>query len=303
MKAFTIYKIVNPDIRLDERLMTEYENQEPTGSQWATIGFKPYPSLYVDQIKEGMIASREMMGEQSLLVSIIERVLPKEAIKRHTNKLVAAYQTKINERPSINLIKQWEEVYIDTTLPNCPLKETVVEVSFDYEEGFMLIGTSNTKLADTILSFLMINALPASNGAIFEIYKPEGLDLWLKSQLLNNGLSHGTAKLINAETGAKVSISKDDDCELAHDIINQLGSFVCTEVGLYIEDVCGFVLTEKGIVKSIDYIVKKDEEQELAHTETAAQRYLAQHLIELTAKRKILEVIKNAKAGIPSITC
>ena len=74
MKAFITYELPN-GIRLNDNAIThEHAIKEPSGNMWYQVGLVSHPTLYHDEIEQGLYTSRERDGEQSLVVAIVERV-------------------------------------------------------------------------------------------------------------------------------------------------------------------------------------------------------------------------------------
>lgn len=298
MKAFIAYDLLNNERLIDGNTIG-FASQEPAELSWQHTGLIPHPSLYPDEVEQGLYASREHNGEQALCVAIVERILPSSTIKRHLTAKKIEFEAAHGQAVSKKQVAEWKEQFIDEMLPTCPLKETRIEVSFDYKHNKMLIGTSSQKVADHIVSWLRSTVFSTDNssGLQCKLYRPAGIGTWLNNQLESGSFLNQSCKLQNPENGKKLSFTKDVGCVTAQEVFAENTILNVVELGCVVEDVCVFSVNEKSVVKGIGYIVtaEKQDEIEEAKSESASQFALAQHLLEVAAKRQILLLVKEAE--------
>lgn len=314
MKAFILYKLIETPV-IDDNVLSKLRVVEPSPEQWHTMGFVPHPTLYADQVEEGMMASEKRTNEQSVIVSIIERILPRATIKRHLLKLIKDFESEHGQKVTNKQIAECKEQFVKEMLPNCPLKETRVEVSFDFETMTMLVGTSSQKIADAIVSFLShkLNPNPENETDVFhlkvELWRPKKISAWLNDAIEDDEIAYASCKLKNLESEQKVSFSNDLGCVDAIRLITEKGRSVVIngneekgvnmmqviELGCRINEHCVFSINEKAVVKSIKYLISEEKQSDLndipAEEVTAYEQ--ATHLLKVDAKRKIIKLFSQ----------
>lgn len=296
MKAFIPYELTN-GIRLNDNVIThEHAIKEPTGIMWYQVGLVQHPTLYHDEMKQGLYASRERDGEQSLVVAIVERVLPSNTIKRHLNTLRAAFEQEHGQAAVKNQMAQWKEQFIHDTLPNCPLKESRVEVSFDYKNNKLLIGTSSQKTADTIITWLNCH-LFKDNPLSCSLYRPPLMTAWLNHQLEMGIYPYESCKMQNHITGKKLSFTHDVDCMTARNVFAESERLSVVELGCSITDVCLFSVNDKSVIKAIKYLLTDEQKNDIDESklEGGAVADNARHILQVYTNRKILSVLKEVE--------
>ena len=296
MKAFIAYEVPNGTRLNDNAITTERAIAEPVGNMWYQIGFVPHPTLYPDEVEQGLFASREHDGEQSLMVAIVERVLPSNTIKRHLNAMRVAFEAEHGQAVVKNQMAQWKEQFINDTLPTCPLKESRIEVSFDYKNNKLLIGTSSQKTADTIMEWLNYH-LFKDNPMSCTLYRPPLMGAWLNNQLEMGAYPYESCKMQNHITGKKLSFSNDEDCMTARNVFAESERLNVIELGCLIEDSCLFSVNNKSVIKGIKCLLTDEQKSDIEESklEGGSAADIAKHIFQVDANRKILSVLKEVE--------
>lgn len=296
MKAFIAYEL--PDgIRLNDNTIThEHAIKEPTGTMWYQVGLVPHPTLYHDEVEQGLYTSRERDGEQSIMVAIVERVLPSNTIKRHLNAMRVAFEQEHGQAVVKNQMAQWKEQFINDTLPNCPLKESRIGVSFDYKNNKLLIGTSSQKTADTVIAWLN-HHLFKDNPLSCTLYRPPLMGAWLNHQLEMGAYPYESCKMHNHITGKKLSFTNDEDCMTARNVFAESERLSVVELGCLIEDSCLFSVNNKSVIKGIKCLLTDGQKSDIEESklEGGAAADNAKHIFQVDANRKILSVLKEVE--------
>ena len=256
MKAFIPYHIVAGDIVFKPT----QEVSEPKGTQWRTFGVRTPDTVFLD---EAHLVHTDN-DSQFVDVVVVERVLPSSSIKRAVRE-IAEKHFKVDKR----MLAQWKEEYINDSLPNAPLKETVVRVAV--YGNMLFVGTSSTKLANDVMLYIKEYVIDGFNPDT-HIIKPfciKNISTWLHDVLRDfqwENVNLGTnAKLYGIKTGRKISISNDD----ALGTWTDLTGYEVAELQLYIRDNVAFSLNENGVFKSVK--LEKTKQRELAAIENRAQ--------------------------------
>lgn len=295
MKAFIAYKLNDEFAAIDDNLLEDSEAVEPTGTQWKEIGLKPHPTLFADEVQSGLFASRASHNEQSIVVAIIERILPSATIKRHLTQVRDEWEAENGQKVTKQQMAEWKDQFVNSKLPSCPLKETLIEVSFDYKNRVMLVGTSSQKNADTVVSWL-VREVFTDKSLQPTIWRPSAVGKWLNNSLEDDSkLLNTSAKLYNTETEEKNNISNDVGCQTAYRLFKEKGNMRVSELGLRIDDYCVFTLNEKAVVKGIKYAMSAEQEMELneAKGESDTRYHLTNQTLCVAARRQILELFKE----------
>ena len=296
MKAFIAYELPNGTRLNDNAITPEHAIAEPVGNMWYQIGLVPHPTLYPDEVEQGLFASREHDGEQSLVVAIVERVLPSNTINRHLNAMRVAFEEEHGQAVVKNQMAQWKEQFINDTLPTCPLKESRIEVSFDYKNNKLLIGTSSQKTADTIMEWLNYH-LFKDNPLSCTLYRPPMMGAWLNNQLEMGAYPYESCKMQNHITGKKLSFTNDEDCMTARNVFAESERLNVIELGCLIEDSCLFSVNNKSVIKGIKCLLTDEQKSDIEESklEGGSAADIAKHILQVDANREILSVLKEVE--------
>ena len=260
MKAFIPYHIVAGDIVFKPT----QEVSEPKDTQWRTFGVRTPDTVFLD---EAHLVHTDN-DSQFVDVVVVERVLPSSSIKRAVREIAEKH---FGEKVDKRMLAQWKEEYINDSLPNAPLKETVVRVAV--YGNMLFVGTSSTKLANDVMLYIKEYVIDGFNPDT-HIIKPfciKNISTWLHDVLRDfqwENVNLGTnAKLYGIKTGRKISISNDD----ALGTWTDLTGYEVAELQLYIRDNVAFSLNENGVFKSVKLEKTKQRKDELAEIENRAQ--------------------------------
>ena len=282
MKSFIPYHIVAGDIVFKPT----QEVSEPKDTQWCAFGVRKPDTVFPDE--SDLVHTDN--DSQFVDVVVVERVLPSSSIKRAVREIAEKH---FGEKADKRMLAQWKEEYINDSLPNAPLKETVVRVAV--YGNMLFVGTSNAKLANGVMLYIKQNVIDGFNPDthIIKNIDIENLPAWLHDMFSNcewENVELGTnAKLYDNETGRKISISNDD----ALGTWTDLTGYEVVELQLYIRDNVAFSLNENGVFKSIKLEKTKQREDELAESKTIENR--AQWVFMKDALSQMINIIKKVE--------
>lgn len=252
MKAFIPYHIVTGDIVFKPT----QEVSEPQDTQWRTFGVRKPDTVFPD---EAHLVHTDN-DSQFVDVVIVERVLPSSSIKRAVREIAEKHFADTGEKADKRMLAQWKEEYINGSLPNALLKETVVRVAV--YGNMLFIGTSSAKLANDVMMYIKQFVIDGFNPETHIITNIDikNLPTWLHDMFSNcewENVELGTnAKLYDKATGRKISISNDD----ALGTWTDLTGYEVAELQLYIRDNVAFSLNENGVFKGIKLEKTKERE-------------------------------------------
>lgn len=278
MKAFIPYHIVAGDIVFKPT----QEVSEPKDTQWRTFGVRTPDTVFLD---EAHLVHTDN-DSQFVDVVVVERVLPSSSIKRAVREIAEKHFV---ENAGTRMLAQWKEEYINDSLPNAPLKETVVRVAV--YGNMLFIGTSSAKLANEVMMYIKQFVIDGFNPDT-HIIKPfciKNISTWLHDVLRDSqweNVNLGTnAKLYGIKTGRKISISNDDALGTWTDFTG----YEVAELQLYIRDNVAFSLNGNGVFKSI----KLEKTKQRAESKTIENR--AQWVFMKDALAQMINIIKKVE--------
>lgn len=281
MKAFIPYHIVAGDIVFKPT----QEVSEPKDTQWRVFGVRTPDTVFVD---EALLVHTDN-DSQFVDVVVVERVLPSSSIKRAVREIAEKHFADTGKKADTRTLAQWKEEYINDSLPNAPLKETVVRVAV--YGNMLFIGTSSAKLANEVMMYIKQFVIDGFNPDT-HIIKPfciKNIPTWLHDVLRDSqweNVNLGTnAKLHGIKTGRKISISNDD----ALGTWTDLTGYEVAELQLYIRDNVAFSLNENGVFKSI----KLEKTKQRAESKTIENR--AQWVFMKDALSQMINIIKKVE--------
>ena len=287
MKAFVPYHIVAGDIVFKPT----QEVSEPKDTQWRTFGVRTPDTVFLD---EAHLVHTDN-DSQFVEVVVVERVLPSSSIKRAVREIAEKHFADTGEKANKRMLAQWKEEYINDSLPNAPLKETVVRVAV--YGNMLFIGTSSAKLANDVMMYIKGYVIDGFHPDT-HIIKPfciKNISTWLHDVLRDfqwENVNLGTnAKLYGIKTGRKISISNDD----ALGTWTDLTGYEVAELQLYIRDNVAFSLNENGVFKSIKLEKTKQREDELAESESKTIENRAQWVFMKDALSQMINIIKKVE--------
>lgn len=287
MKAFIPYHIVAGDIVFKPT----QEVSEPKDTQWRTFGVRTPDTVFLD---EAHLVHTDN-DSQFVDVVVVERVLPSSSIKRAVREIAEKHFADTGKKADKRMLAQWKEEYINDSLPNAPLKETVVRVAV--YGNMLFIGTSSAKLANEVMMYIKQFVIDGYNPDT-HIIKPfciKNIPTWLHDVLRDiqcENVNLGTnAKLYGIKTGRKISISNDDALGTWTDFIG----YEVVELRLYIRDNVAFSLNGNGVFKSIKLEKTKQREDELAESESKTIENRARWVFMKDALSQMINIIKKVE--------
>lgn len=287
MKSFIPYHIAAGNIVFKPT----QEVSEPKDTQWRTFGVRKPDTVFPDE--SGLVHNDN--DSQFIDVVIVERVLPSCSIKRVVREISEKHFVDTGEKANKRMLAQWKEEYIKDSLPNAPLKETVVRVVV--YDNMLLIGTSSVKLANDVMLYIKQFAIDGFNPEthIIKSVNFANLPLWLCDMFSNcewENVELGTnAKLYDKATGRKISISNDET-------IGTWSNLPChkvAELQLYIKGNVAFSLNEKGVFKGIKLEKTKEREEELSESESKTIENKANWIFMKDALSQMINIIKKVE--------
>ena len=285
MKSFIPYHIVDGDIVFKPT----QEVSEPQDTQWRTFGVRKPDTVFPDE--SNLVHTDN--DSQLVDVVVVERVLPSSSIKRAVREIAEKHFADTGKNADKRMLAQWKEEYINDSLPNAPLKETVVRVAV--YGNMLFIGTSSAKLANDVMMYIKQFVIDGFHPDT-HIIKPfciKNISTWLHDVFTDcewENVNLGTnAKLYDKETGRKISISNDD----ALGTWTNLTVDKVAELQLYIRDNVAFSLNEKGVFKGIKLEKTKEREDELYESKTIKNR--AQWVFMKDALSQMINIIKKVE--------
>lgn len=283
MKAFIPYHIVAGDIVFKPTR----EVSEPQGTQWRTFGVRKPDTVFPDE--SDLVHTDN--DSQFVDVVVVERVLPSSSIKRAVREIAEKHFADTGENANKRMLAQWKEECINDSLPNAPLKETVVRVAV--YDNMLFIGTSSAKLANDVMLYIKEYVIDGFNPDT-HIIKPfciKNISTWLHDVLRDfqwENVNLGTnAKLYGIKTGRKISISNDD----ALGTWTDLTGYEVAELQLYIRDNVAFSLNENGVFKGIK--LEKTKQREDEQSKMIENR--AQWIVMKDALSQMINIIKKVE--------
>ena len=292
MKSFIPYHIVAGDIVFKPT----QEVSEPKDIQWRTFGVRKPDTVFPD---ESDLVHNDN-DSQFIDVVIVERVLPSSSIKRAVREISEKHFADTGEKADKRMLAQWKEEYINDSLPNAPLKETVVRVAVvrvAVYGNMLFIGTSSAKLANDVMMYIKQFVIDGFNPDTYIIKNIdiENLPTWLHDMFSNcewENVELGTnAKLYDKATGRKISISNDDALGTWTDLnVNKVA-----ELQLYIKNNVAFSLNERGVFKGIKLEKTKEREDELAESKSKTIENKVNWIFMKEALSQMINIIKKVE--------
>ena len=285
MKSFIPYHIVDGDIVFKPT----QEVSEPQDTQWRTFGVRKPDTVFPDE--SNLVHTDN--DSQLVDVVVVERVLPSSSIKRAVREIAEKHFADTGKNADKRMLAQLKEEYINDSLPNAPLKETVVRVAV--YGNMLFIGTSSAKLANDVMMYIKEYVIDGfhPNTHIIKPFCIKNISTWLHDVFTDcewENVNLGTnAKLYDKETGRKISISNDD----ALGTWTNLTVDKVAELQLYIRDNVAFSLNEKGVFKGIKLEKTKEREDELYESKTIKNR--AQWVFMKDALSQMINIIKKVE--------
>lgn len=285
MKAFTTYRF-NSEIPSLPENPNDLSVTDPIDLAWRSVGLRPHNTLSTWEVAVGTMYGRPHDHEQSLTVAIVERILPSSTIKRHLTHKRAEFEQQHEQTATKSQIAVWKEEFVKEMLPNCPLRETRIDVSIDYANKLMLVGTSSQKNADIVTAWL--REFVFGGNLDITIQQPVTMPMWLKMQLETGEFVSNGCKLEDTQSGEKTTFRNDDGCQSAMRFFSEHGRCVVTELSCYIPEICKFTVTNKCVVKSIGYVAMRDDVSGVDDNVSGA---VADHILQVHARRAIIGLL------------
>lgn len=247
MKAFIPYHLTG-DVDF-AGLKANLTPVNPEGLAVSTIYIAPHPCLYQDEAENGIVVFGEGDKKVGLHVVIRERAIPASSVRDYVAEREKEYCCDTDaERAPRKLRQEWKEDYLMEKLPTAPIKTTVIPVLFLIDEGYVLIGTSSQKIADRVVSKLL---LELRNFSV-RPFATNNMTSWLWREVSDatSGNVFGMVEYEDTSTGKRVRYSGDYELSEARIAIMKNPNNQIRSAMFDLAD-CFCVINDKAVVSQI----------------------------------------------------
>lgn len=248
MKAFIPYHITG-DVDFTG-LKANLKPIAPEGLAASVTYIAPHPCLYQDEAENGAVVFGEGDKKVELHVVIRERAIPASSVRDYVAEREKEYCRDTDaERAPRKLRQEWKEDYLMEKLPTAPIKTTVIPVLFLIDEGYVLIGTSSQKIADRVVSKLL---LELRNFSV-RPFDTNNMTSWLWQEVSNaaSGNVFGMVEYENTGTGQRVRYSDDYELREARIAIMKNPNVQIKSARFDLLGSCACVINDKAVVSQI----------------------------------------------------
>ena len=262
---------------------------EPQSLAHSVTYIAPHPCLYPDEVADGVVVFGEDYKKVELHVVLRERVIPASSVRDYVAEQEKEHCKDTNtERAPRKLRQEWKEDYLTKHLPTAPIKTTVVPVLFLIDEGCVLIGTSSQKIADHVVSQLL---LTLRNFSV-RPFDTSNMTSWLWEQFKDtvNGNVFGMVEYEDGSTGRRVRYSNDYELQDARIAVMKNPNVQVKSARFDLAGSCSCVINNKGIVSQI----KRDGALEEVANKTIENKRGQWH-IDTAMCVDILKLLKESK--------
>ena len=248
MKAFIPYHLTS-DVDFTG-LKASPKPISPEGLAASVTYIAPHPCLYQDEVENGAVVFGEGNKKVELHVVIRERAIPASSVRDYVGEREKEYcRDTDGERAPRKLRREWKEDYLMEKLPTAPIKTTVVPVLFLIDEGYVLIGTSSQKIADHVVSKLL---LEMRNFSV-RPFNTNGMASWLWRKV-SDATSGDVFDMVEYEdtgTGKRVRYSNDYELREVRIAIVENPNIRIKSACFGLVSGCACVINDKSVVSQI----------------------------------------------------
>lgn len=229
----------------------------------ALAAFKFVPCASQDRIKHGFVPPLHKSAKPLVHVSgdcwffalkTQEKILPAPAVEDELAPKVDAMEQDKGRSLSRKEKQVLKEEIIQTMLPRCYTKSSVLHGYIDTKRKVLVLGAASSAKCELVMALLRkalgtLPALPFFDGHVLA----ECLQVWAKNQGLPEGFTQGAKVKFKApdEEGAKSSF---DNCHLmADDIQSQFEDKLVVMLELCIDEVMDFCIKDDGSLSGVKY--------------------------------------------------
>ena len=290
MKAFIPYKLTG-EVEFAS-IKANPKPVNPQGLASSVTYIAPHPCLYPDEVDNGEFVYGQKYGTPELVVAIRERVIPLSSVRDYVSSKEKEYcKDTGSERAPRKLRQDWKEDYLVEHLPTAPIKTTTVPVMFLVNDGYVLVGTSSQKIADQVISHLLLVMSDFGVTPFDTTY----MGAWLTDCLIDEdgGDIFGMVEYENRQNGIHVKYTDDHDLLDARnkagsnpDVIVRAAMFNINEDGT-----C--VINHKGVVSQI----KLDPSAVSSSTDRTIEVKRATRILVTDLCMRIVEKLNDVEKG------
>lgn len=290
MKAFIPYQLTG-DVEFGS-LKANPKPIEPEGLAATVTYIAPHPCLYQDEIDNGMVVFGEKYGTPEVIVVIRERVIPSSSVREYVVSKEKEYcEDTGNERAPRKLRQDWKEEYLTEHLPTAPIKTTTIPVMFLVDDGYVLVGTSSQKIADQVISQLLLSMSNFGVAPFDTTYMGE----WLTDCLIDEdgGNIFGMVEYENRQNGTRVKYTDDYDLLDARNKAGSNPDVIVRAAMFNINEDGSCVINHKGVVSQIKF----DPSAVFSSTNRTIEDMRATWILVTDLCMRIVENLKDVKKG------
>lgn len=290
MKAFIPYKLTGKvefaGIKANSKPV------DPTGLSGSVIYIAPHPCLYQDEVDNGEFVYGQKYGTPELTVIVRERVIPSSSVREYVASKEKEYcKDTGHERAPQKLRQDWKEDYFAEHLPTAPIKTTTIPVMFLVNKGYVLVGTSSKKIADQVISHLLLHMSDFGVTPFDTTY----MGAWLTDCLINenSGDISGMAEYENRQNGIRIRYIDDHDLLDARYKVRSDPDAIVRVAMFNINGNGSCVINQNGVVSQI----KLDPSVVSSSTDRTIEDKRATRILVTDLCMSIIEKLNDVKKG------
>lgn len=286
MKSFIAYHLHS---KVDfGNVVSSMTPREPEGSPQSITYIIPSEGLHEDEKQSGKFILETDDGFKSFTVARKERILPASSVREHLAEKSAKFKRETGYDAKPIQKQEWKHEFIERMLPHCPIKKTKTKVLFSIEHKLMLVGTASQKVADSVISYLL---LQTGNLLLSPFSYLCSSSFLTKVLMEDDGRASLYARLENRSSGEKITFADSPSLTDAITAVREHPNIVVKSLGFEVDDFVYFVLNDKGIVSSIELASHVDDASE--DSNDVIDDYVASQYIFNSAALKIVDVLRE----------
>ena len=290
MKAFIPYKLTG-EVEF-AGIKANPKPVDPQSLSGSITYIAPHPCLYPDEVEDGLVVFGEKYGTPELTVVIRERVIPSSSIRDYVAFKEKEYcKDTGSERAPRKLRQDWKEDYLVKHLSTAPIKTTAVPVMFLNNDNCVLVGTSSQKIADQVISHLLLTM----SGFGVTPFDTTNMGAWLTDCLIDSdgGDVFGMVEYENRQNGVRTKYMDDHDLFEARNKVGANPDIMVRAAMFNINEDGSCVINHKGIVSQI----KLAPSDASSSTDRTIEDMRATRILVTNLCMQIVEKLKDVGKG------
>ena len=227
------------------------------------------------------------------------KVIPPSALKQAAAEAAEAFEAANGYKPSRKAMRELKDSALVELRAKAMCRTSVVRGWFDHAAGWLVVDTASQSRAEDVLEQLRTaEALPPARLWKTNLSRSSQMGLWVESHEPPEGMTIDDRAKARDSNGGVITVS--DRSAVSEEMVGAVADgCIVMELGMTLEGVASFVLTESGAIKRLVLVSGGESPQKKPLSNEEEEN--ADLILSGSAVSQILDALTVALGGLEEV--